>query len=31
MDQFRMDKARAQQSGFVAMTPIMANTVMGVW
>lgn len=31
MDQFRMDKARQQQSGFVAMTPIMANTVMGVW
>ncbi len=31
LDQLRMDKARQQQSGFVAMTPPMANTVMGVW
>jgi tetratricopeptide (TPR) repeat protein len=31
LDQMRMDRARQQQSGFVAMTPPMASTVLGVW
>lgn len=31
LDQLRMDKARTQQGGFVAMTAPMASSVMGVW